>query len=104
MWKARSIKAACSLRDFPVVIAREKDGLLRFCVDYRALNKHIKDKKFPISAVEEVIESMDGGKVFQKLTCLLGTGSYSLQNTYRRSLHTHVSTDRSSSWSCPLEL
>lgn len=79
MLKARSIKRACSTQGFAVLIDRKKYGLLRFCINYRALNKHIKARKFFIPTVEEVIKKMVGEKVFQKLTCLPATGSCSLE-------------------------
>lgn len=48
----------------PVVLARRKDGKIRMCVDYRALNnKTIKDS-YALPRIDEVLDSLAGAKYF----------------------------------------
>ncbi len=50
----------------------KKDGGLRFCVDYRMLNKlSIKDK-FPLPRPDDLIDQIGKAKVFTKLDLMSG--------------------------------
>lgn len=56
----------------PVVLVRKKDGSLRLCVDYRALNKVTKQDVYPLPAIDAVIQSLEGKKVFSTLDLASG--------------------------------
>ncbi|KAE9345486.1 hypothetical protein PR003_g7920 [Phytophthora rubi] len=43
---------------FPVLLVRKKDGEVRFCVDYRALNKVMKKDVYPLSRIDETLEAL----------------------------------------------
>ena len=45
---------------------------LRFCIDHRDLNKAIKREHFPMKTTEEVVQNMQGAKVFSKLDATSG--------------------------------
>ena len=47
MQDQRVIQPSCSPWASPVVLVRKKDGTMRFCIDYRQLNKVIKPDVFP---------------------------------------------------------
>nr|GEV60360.1 retrovirus-related Pol polyprotein from transposon 297 family [Tanacetum cinerariifolium] len=50
----------------PIVMVKKKHGTWRMCIDYKQLNKlTIKDKS-PIPLIEELIDELNGSKVFSK--------------------------------------
>ena len=47
-----------------VVLVRKKDGLLRFCIDFRRLNAQTKKDAYPLPRMQETMESMVGARHF----------------------------------------
>ena len=56
----------------PVVIVKKKTGGYRFCVDFRGLNKVIKNDSFPIPRIDDVLDTLHGAKYFTTLDCTDG--------------------------------
>ncbi|RCN37073.1 reverse transcriptase [Ancylostoma caninum] len=56
----------------PVVLVRKKDGTLRLCIDYRALNKVIKQDSYPLPTIDTVLQSLGGKRVFSTLDLAAG--------------------------------
>ncbi|KAL6726387.1 hypothetical protein Aduo_008362 [Ancylostoma duodenale] len=56
----------------PVVLVRKKDGSLRLCIDYRALNKVIKLDSYPLPTIDTVLQSLGGKRVFSSLDLASG--------------------------------
>ncbi|OWZ02367.1 Retroelement, partial [Phytophthora megakarya] len=52
---------------FPVVIVRKKDGSVRFCIDYRALNSVTMKDVYPLPRVDETSEALHGSQRFSSL-------------------------------------
>ena len=47
-----------------VVLARKKDGTLRFCIDFRRLNDRTRKDSFPLPRTNETMESLVGAQIF----------------------------------------
>ncbi|OWZ09840.1 hypothetical protein PHMEG_00017393 [Phytophthora megakarya] len=61
---------------FPVVFVRKKDGEVRFCIDYRALNRITKNDVYPLSRIDETLETLSGAIWFTTLD--LGAGYWQI--------------------------
>ena len=47
-----------------VVLARKKDGTLRFCIDFRRLNDRTRKDSYPLPRTSETMESLVGARIF----------------------------------------
>ena len=54
-------------RGAPVVLVEKKDGLLRFCVDYRKLNALTSQDAYPMARVDEMLDQLGGAKYLTTL-------------------------------------
>lgn len=57
---------------FPVVLVRKKNGKLRFCVDYRPLNKVTKRDEYPLPRIDDMLDSLGGSAWFTSLDLASG--------------------------------
>ena len=51
----------------PIVLVNKKDGSVRFCVDYRALNKVTKRDVYPLPRIDDLLGALDGMRYFTSL-------------------------------------
>jgi hypothetical protein len=51
----------------PVLFVKKKDGSMRLCIDYRALNKLTIKNKYPLPRVNDLLDQLHGSKVFSKI-------------------------------------
>jgi len=70
--EADVIEPTSSEWGFPVVLVPEKDGTLRFCVDYRLLNVVTKKDSYPLPRTDECIDSLGEATIFSTLDCNAG--------------------------------
>ncbi|GMF57197.1 unnamed protein product [Phytophthora fragariaefolia] len=52
---------------FTEVLVKKKAGEVRFCVDYRALNKVTKKDGYPLDRIDETLEALGGALLFTTL-------------------------------------
>ncbi len=55
-----------------VLFVQKKDGTLRMCLDYRALNKVTVQNKYPLPRIDDLIDKMAGAKCFSSLDLASG--------------------------------
>ena len=51
----------------PVLFVKKKDGTMRMCVDYRALNEVTIKNKYPLPRIEDLFDQLKGASVFSKI-------------------------------------
>ena len=56
----------------PILFARKKDGGLHMCIDYRALNKQTVKDRYPLPRIDELLDQLNGAKVFTKVDLASG--------------------------------
>lgn len=67
MMNNRIVQPRHSLFSSPVLFLRKKDGIWRFCIDYRELNNMTLKDMFPIPLVDDLMDELNGPRVFSKI-------------------------------------
>ena len=67
MLKAGVIQPYTSPWSSPVVMIPKDDGTLRFCIDYRELNKITIPDPYPMPRIDDIFDRLQGSKYFTKL-------------------------------------
>ena len=57
-----------------IVLVRKKDGSLRFCVDYRKVNAVTNKDAYPLTRVDETLDTISVSQLFSTLDLLSGIG------------------------------
>ena len=66
------IRVSSSPWGAPILFARKKDGGLRMCVDYRALNKLTEKNKYPLPRIDDLLDRLRGARFFTSLDLASG--------------------------------
>ncbi|CAI7863963.1 unnamed protein product [Closterium sp. NIES-54] len=61
------IRVSSSPYAAPILFVKKKDGSMRMCVDYRALNKITIKNRYPLPRVEELFDQLGEATIFSKL-------------------------------------
>jgi hypothetical protein len=65
------IRVSSSPAAAPVLFVRKPGGGLRFCVDYRGLNRVIKKDRYPLLLIYETLRNISKAKWFIKLNVII---------------------------------
>ncbi|KAL4030901.1 hypothetical protein IC575_009155 [Cucumis melo] len=68
------IRPAKALYGAPGLFQKKKDGSLRLCIDYRALNKLTVRNKYPLPIITNLFDRLHGAKYFSKLDLRIAEG------------------------------
>jgi hypothetical protein len=70
------IKPSKSPYGAPILFVHKKDGTLRICVDYRALNKATMNNRYPLLRINDLFDQLLGVKFFGRID--LRSGYYQI--------------------------
>jgi hypothetical protein len=51
----------------PILFVKKKDGTLRFCIDFKQLNKVTMKNKYPLSRIDDLFDQLKVVKLFSKI-------------------------------------
>ena len=66
------IRPSTSPYGAPILFVRKKDGTLRMCIDYRALNKVTIKNRYPLPRIDELLDQLHGSTIWTSLDCASG--------------------------------
>jgi len=72
MEKEGVIEESTSAWNSPVILVKKKDGTLRFCVDFRALNEKTVIEAYPLPRIDNYLDVLGKAKFFSTIDLITG--------------------------------
>nr|AAA50456.1 gag, pol and env protein precursor [Caenorhabditis elegans] len=72
MLNQKVIRESKSPWSSPVVLVKKKDGSIRMCIDYRKVNKVVKNNAHPLPNIEATLQSLAGKKLYTVFDMIAG--------------------------------
>ena len=73
------IRHSTSPRGATILFAKEADGTLRLCIDYRKSNEMTIKNKYPLPRIDELFDQLGGSKSFSKIDLRSGCHQLRIQ-------------------------
>ncbi len=67
MLKMNIIRPSHSSWSSPITLVPKKDGTIRFCVDYRALNEITIKDRYPLPLIQDIFDTLNGSAIYSTL-------------------------------------
>ena len=56
----------------PILLVKKKYNSFQMCIDYRRLNAITKKDSFPLPLIEDLVDKLQGAKIFSKIDLKFG--------------------------------
>jgi hypothetical protein len=70
--------------DALVLFVKNKDGMLRFCIDFRQLKKVNVKNKYPLLGIDDLFDQLKGAEIFSKIDLRSGYHQVRIKDEYIR--------------------
>ena len=67
----------------PIVLAKKKNGSVRFCIDYRKVNAITRKDAYPLPRIDETLDTLAGSKLYTTLDLKTGYWQVEVENEDR---------------------
>ena len=93
-----AIRSSKSPWSFPTVLVRTRDNSLRFCLDFRELNRRTVRDSYQLPRIDESMDALSGSKWFSTMDMKSGYWQIEMEEAHKE--RTAFSVGSSGFWEC----